>query len=68
MHSPFSTSASAEPPTAHRRLLARWAAVSVMLIGAAVLLGWLLDVPLLRSPLAGAVQMKANTVEVHYFR
>jgi PAS domain S-box-containing protein len=61
MHNPLSTSACAEPPSSYRRRLARWAALGVILIGSAVLLGWLLDAPLLKSVFPGAVQMKANT-------
>ena len=40
---------------------ARWAALFSAAMGAAVFTGWALDVPLLKSIVPGAVQMKANT-------
>ena len=41
--------------------LSRLAAVIAAIMGVAVLAGWAFDVPLLRSVLPGAVEMKANT-------
>jgi len=40
---------------------ARLCAVAAFMLGAAVLLGWILDVATLRGPVPGMVEMKANT-------
>jgi len=42
-------------------VLARGAGVAVILIGLTALAGWLLDSPVLKAVLPGAVEMKANT-------
>ena len=42
-------------------VLVRLAAVLAALLGIVVFAGWLFDLPLLRSVLSGAVEMKANT-------
>ncbi len=59
------TAATREPPplfdAGPRLSFAKAACLLCALLGLVVLCGWLVDAPLLRSVLPGAVQMKANT-------
>jgi hypothetical protein len=49
------------PLVAQCEKVARYCGLAVALLGAAVLLGWLLDIAVIKSVLPGWVTMKANT-------
>ncbi len=51
----------ARPALQRETTVAEWTALCVVSIGGVVIAGWLTDVPMLRSFLPGAVQMKLNT-------